>query len=340
MRLWVLATAKKHSLSALPFLAVTSILVVLLATACVVVARASSRQVVIQAWDRQVKLSTSARTVKDALSQAGVELGPGDSCVPAPVTQVKSGMKVTVSRAVPVFVVNGGQVATVLTSEKNVGVVLAEANVVPGLDDIVVPGSDQDVPESGLVRVVRVSYGEVTVEEEIAYGTERREDDSLEAGLTSVYRRGTPGVAEVTYTVRYEDGAEVSRAEKARRDVEEPAAQVVLAGTLTQVSRGGNDIRFTRAVEVLSTAYCPCVKCCGPAATGITHLGVPAKKGVIAVDPRFIPLGTRVYVDGYGVALAADTGSAIKGDRIDVCFDTHQEALVWGMRQIKVYILE
>jgi 3D (Asp-Asp-Asp) domain-containing protein len=65
-----------------------------------------------------------------------------------------------------------------------------------------------------------------------------------------------------------------------------------------------------------------------------------AKQGVIAVDPRIIPLGTRVYVDGYGYALAADTGGAIKGNKIDVCFETHDEALRWGMRNTKVYVLE
>ena len=72
---------------------------------------------------------------------------------------------------------------------------------------------------------------------------------------------------------------------------------------------------------------------------GKTATGIPAAKGVIAADPRVIPLGTRVYVDGYGEAIAADVGSAIKGNRIDVCFDTHEEAWSWGVKQTKVYIL-
>lgn len=340
MRLWVLATARRHNRSALPFIAVTSILVALIVTSCVVVARASGGQVVIETWDRQVKIATGARTVKDALAEANIVLGPGDSCVPPGDTEIKSGMKVTVNRAAPVFVAVDGQVRTVMTTSANVGDILAEANVALGADDIVVPGAEQEVPESGLVKVVRVTFGEVTEKEQVSYGTDRREDSSLEAGLTSVYRKGTPGIAEVTYAVRYEDGVEASREEKTRKNVSQPMNQVVLVGTLREVSRGGSQIRFERAVQVLSTAYCPCTICCGPNASGYTRSGLKAGKGVIAVDPRIIPLGTRVYVDGYGYAVAGDTGSAIKGSRIDVCFDTHQEALAWGMRNLKVYILE
>ena len=73
---------------------------------------------------------------------------------------------------------------------------------------------------------------------------------------------------------------------------------------------------------------------------GITATGTTAKKGVIAVDPSVIPLGTRVYIPGYGVAVAQDTGGAIKGNRIDVCYMTKNEAFSWGVRNVPVYILQ
>jgi 3D (Asp-Asp-Asp) domain-containing protein len=69
-------------------------------------------------------------------------------------------------------------------------------------------------------------------------------------------------------------------------------------------------------------------------------MGLIATKGIIAVDPRVIPLGTRVFVDGYGPAIAADTGGAIHGSHIDVCFDSRSEALRWGRRTVQVMILE
>jgi 3D (Asp-Asp-Asp) domain-containing protein len=67
---------------------------------------------------------------------------------------------------------------------------------------------------------------------------------------------------------------------------------------------------------------------------------VKAKKGVAAVDDRVIPMGTRLYVPGYGFAVAADRGSAIKGHRIDLCFDTYAEAIRWGRRKVQVYVLD
>ena len=65
-----------------------------------------------------------------------------------------------------------------------------------------------------------------------------------------------------------------------------------------------------------------------------------AGRGVVAVDPKVIPLGSRVYVPGYGVAIAADTGGAIKGGRLDVCVNSVSEAYSWGVRNVTVYVLE
>jgi 3D (Asp-Asp-Asp) domain-containing protein len=70
----------------------------------------------------------------------------------------------------------------------------------------------------------------------------------------------------------------------------------------------------------------------------ITATGVRARHGVVAVDPRVIPLGSRVYIPGYGVALAADTGGAIKGNKIDIYLDSHSECLQRGRHAETVYI--
>jgi 3D (Asp-Asp-Asp) domain-containing protein len=74
--------------------------------------------------------------------------------------------------------------------------------------------------------------------------------------------------------------------------------------------------------------------------TNRTAMGLPAKYGVVAVDKRVIKLGTRLYVEGYGYAIAGDTGGAIKGTRIDLCFDEYNQALRWGRRTVRVHILK
>lgn len=104
----------------------------------------------------------------------------------------------------------------------------------------------------------------------------------------------------------------------------------------TLASRAGNPRRF-RLMNMVATAYCP-KGCCG-SSYGRTATGRKAEYGVIAVDPRVIPLGTTLYIDRYGFAIAADTGRKIKGLRIDLCFPTHREASRFGRKTVKVLLL-
>jgi 3D (Asp-Asp-Asp) domain-containing protein len=72
---------------------------------------------------------------------------------------------------------------------------------------------------------------------------------------------------------------------------------------------------------------------------GITCLGWRTRYGIAAVDPKVIALKSLVYVDGYGLAWAGDIGGDIKGNRIDLCYNTTKEALNWGRRKVRVYVL-
>ncbi len=91
--------------------------------------------------------------------------------------------------------------------------------------------------------------------------------------------------------------------------------------------------------EFTITAYCPCEKCCGKWADGLTASGLPAEEGIIAVDDSIIPLGSIVLIDGQEY-LAADTGGAIKGARIDVLCSSHQSALDYGKKNLEVWVKE
>ncbi len=104
----------------------------------------------------------------------------------------------------------------------------------------------------------------------------------------------------------------------------------------TLASRAGS-IHRLRLMTMVATAYCP-NRCCG-SSSGRTATGRKAEYGIVAVDPRVIPLGTTLYVDSYGFAIAADTGRKIKGARIDLCFPTHREASRFGRRTVKILLL-
>jgi len=322
-----------------PLVILVTLTVSLMATSIGILFFSGANKVNVYAWDREISLSTRAETVSDVLKEANLFLGPGDMVVPSLETEVSDDMSITIERGKPIFIHWRGKILPILVAERSISKILLMANVTVDSDDVVYPGLDADVPDDRTIRVVKITYGEVRERQEIPYETTKREDTSLDAGLTRAFSYGSPGVMEILYEVKYEDGVEVLRTEKSRTLVKEPIACVMLVGARYEVFRDGQNIRFKRALEASSTAYCPCSKCCGPYATGKTATGVTATKGIVSVDPNVIPLGTRLYVEGYGFAVAADVGSRIKGNRIDVCFDTHDEALAWGRKTVKVYIL-
>ena len=112
-------------------------------------------------------------------------------------------------------------------------------------------------------------------------------------------------------------------------EVEEPVRENVV-----ETSYGA--INYSNVMSMEATAYLPS----DGNGAGITATGIRATYGVVAVDPRVIPLGSKVYIPGYGVALAADTGGAIKGYKIDLCMESYAECMQFGRRNVTVYVLE
>ncbi len=101
------------------------------------------------------------------------------------------------------------------------------------------------------------------------------------------------------------------------------------------VSRGSN-----RVISMVATGYTDAPEENWPYAGAPSYIGLPLARGIVAVDPNVIPMGTKLYIEGYGEGIAADQGGAIKGNRIDLFFDTKKEAYNWGMRSVNVTILK
>ena len=163
----------------------------------------------------------------------------------------------------------------------------------------------------------------------------------LGTGWTVILTEGRPG-AYRAYVRRRLRGGRVFREEIETRLLRAPRAEVRLVGT----SPRGNAInapRVTRAVRshrVLATAYDAGPLDNGWENAGVTKLGWRTRRGIVAVDPAVIPLRSLLYVEGYGLAWAGDVGGAIRGDRVDLCFNRTEEALAWGRRRTYAYVLE
>ncbi len=290
------------------------------------------KDVTIAVDGKSIKTVTFKHTVRDVLEQEGIQLGPKDVVEPGLESRLEKGSYIRVIRAFTVNILADGTVYQVLTTPVTVAEALEACGVTLNKEDIVHPEPDVVVTKGHDIRVVRVTRRVMTENAVIPYPVQRTTDDTLEKGLTKTIRRGQNGLAIEKIEITYHDGKEASREVIARNVVKDPVPQVIAMGTITSVSRGNLRLDFERALIAEATAY---------TYTGRrTASGAYPKVGLVAVDPNVIPMGSRLYIEGYGFARAADCGRDIRGNRIDVFMETESQCRSWGRRTVKVYVLE
>lgn len=163
----------------------------------------------------------------------------------------------------------------------------------------------------------------------------------LAPGERRVVNHGTNGAAWITERVTRWNDVVVSRQTLSRQVVRSAVPGVEVIGTprtLAQLRRAFPKDALATVMTMVATAYTADTATAYP--TGYTATGVLAHQGIVAVDPHVIPLGTTLFVPGYGIAVAADTGSAIIGNRIDLCMDSYSDAMDFGRRTVQVYVLK
>lgn len=197
----------------------------------------------------------------------------------------------------------------------------------------------------------------ITKECVIPYNSVRRETTELRAGQHRIAQKGVDGVGVSTYSLTVKNGIILGAKLVSTDVIKAPADEIVEYGADSatayhggrKISRG-QELRYKQVLTVTATAYdlsfASCGKNPGDRGYGITASGMYAQRGCVAVDPRVIPLGTRLYIEApdgswtYGNAIAADTGGAVKGNKIDLFMDTHSECINFGRRSAVVYVLE
>ena len=163
---------------------------------------------------------------------------------------------------------------------------------------------------------------------------------SLVPDRSKIISLGSPGLLEVRVRCTQRDGGPVRQSVVSRVVLREAKPRVVAEGigstALSNFEVHGIShmaIMARNAMEMLATAY----TADSAGGDGMTAIGRRAGFGIVAVDPRVIPLGTRLYISGYGLAVAGDTGGDIVGNRIDLGFDSLRDAMLFGRRAVKVY---
>jgi len=281
---------------------------------------------------KEVQVQTFSHTVQDLLKDQGITIDSADQVEPGLSTPLKHDMRIAVNHAINVSLQVDGEIKEIQTCQHTVAGVLQEGGVVLNPQDITDPGLNDQVNNGAKIKIVRVNTGEEIKEISIDPPVRREVDPNLAKGFTRIIQAGRNGLEKQRWQVVYHNGQEVSRRLIERVITREPAERVLAIGVLQQVSRGGRDMHFKQAIDVIATAY---------SHTGNnTASGVYPSFGVVAVDPGVIPMGSRLYVEGYGYARALDRGGAIKGNRIDVFMESQAQARRWGVRRVRVYILD
>jgi 3D (Asp-Asp-Asp) domain-containing protein len=243
-----------------------------------------------------------------------------------------------------VSLVVDGVPTTLLTAAQTVGEMLSEENVVVDEHDIGQPSAGTLLMSESTVRVTHVGVWTETVRQPIAAPVKNVPSFRIGLGKTQVIDPGSDGVRVLSYIVSRngDRAAPPRRSLYSTRVVRAARPRVIAHGVaeyaLTQLAEQGFDatMRFAGAtMKMVATAYTASCSGC----SGRTKSGAPAGHGIVAVDPRVIPLGTALFIPGYGRAIAGDTGGAIRGNRIDLGFNSTSDAFRFGTRPITVYIL-
>ncbi|PZX02846.1 uncharacterized protein YabE (DUF348 family) [Psychrobacillus insolitus] len=329
-------------------------------------------------WEQAIKIdiivggetktiSTTADVVSEVLAEANVQIAEHDAVTPAADAEVGPNGIIALEKAFEVTLVDGKEETKVWSTSTTVADFLKQHNIQLNEFDRVELAMDELILPESVIQVVRVEKVTDVVEEETNFAVETKKDDSLLKGKEKVVQAGEKGSVKRTYEVVKENDKEVSRNLLNEEVEKESTKKVIAVGTkivtasvpqgkkvatasvsqgkkvaTTSVSRGASSSEEPaqgKEFYVTATAYTAyCNGCSGITATGINLKENPNLK-VIAVDPSVIPLGSKVWVEGYGYAVAGDTGGAIKGSKIDLFMPSKSQAYDFGRKKVLVKVL-
>lgn len=246
---------------------------------------------------------------------------------------------------------NNGVVKTYKTSCKTVKELLSDLKIKVDDDDIVIPDLDTELKSEGKISIIKVDVKVIEKEVEAPFKTIKKKNKELTHKQSKILIQGVNGKNKVKCKEYYAGDKLIKEEVIHVETLVKPIDQVFEEGTKDVFTNDRGDFTARKAIKMVATAYEA-----GPRSTGkrsgdkgygITASGARAKRGTVAVDPRVIPLGTKLYIKSltpgvpdYGFAIAQDTGGAIKGNKIDLFMDTVWECLQFGRRPVMVYILK
>ncbi|GIP36322.1 3D domain-containing protein [Paenibacillus sp. J2TS4] len=274
-------------------------------------------------------------------------------------TQIKNGDQFAIDHTQPVLVTADGETKTLYTTGKTVASALEDLNIFVGEVDKVIPAIDSELLAGTDIQIIRVTK---QIEEQtvpVAFETVTQDDANLLKGKEQVVQEGKEGSKLVQTEKVFEDGQLVAQSVVGESIVEESVNKVIAIGVknpvvaLSAAPEGGEfipddggPVQYNKVLNnVTLTAYTAGAESTGKSpgdeGYGITASGTTVTEGrTIAVDKSVIPLGWWVYIEGIGYRRAEDTGGAVKGNKIDVYFESESYANKFGVKRgYTVYVI-
>ena len=287
------------------------------------ISQSVAHTVIFTAQGSTTEQPSNASTVGNFLREHGIAVGANDYVSPSVDTPISDRMSIEYRAAAPVAIIGLRRRIDVTSSAATVADLLASQNIRLGKYDSVTPALGDALPASGVVRIDHFLTWQRVEHRVIAMPTVQHIDVALQPGASKIVSKGQVGMIDVLVSFVQHANGHVQARVIGSRVVRKPQPRVVNVGA-------------AEAIQMVATAYTPYCSGC----SGITATGRPAGHGIVAVDPRVIPLGTRLYIPGYGYAIAGDTGGAIVGYRIDLGYTSYRDAMQFGRRAVTVYRLK
>ena len=330
----------------------TLTLILVLALTALLSQTALARTYVITDGDRVVTYTTFATDPQEVLGQAGVTLSKDDTFT---TEAVEGAASITVRRAQNIIVQYHGQTTVATTFGETAGELLNRLNLEVSGEDVVSHGLEEETYDGMVLRIDRVETLCQTYTTTVSHETIRCSDGTLPQGTEEVLTEGQDGELLCTAEVTYVNGEETARRVLTETVTRAPVTEIVGvgAGPVNEKSDApvirdgyitlptGEVLTYTHSDTVRATAYTHTDQGCSI----VTSTGTVVHWGTVAVDPRYIPYGTRMFImasDGsyvYGIATAEDCGGDIKGDRMDLYMPTYEQCMEFGRRRCTLYFL-
>ena len=292
--------------------------------------------------DNESTIITMKATVGDFLQENKIVLRESDRVIPGTQEKLTDDLIITVYYGVPYTLTIDGTTNNGESSAMTVEALLLEFAVEVAEFDRIQPDPSTSITKDIAIQVIRVEQEIVSESVVVPFSTTSIPRSDLPASYKKVTVSGINGLTINTYLVISEDGEIVSKTLQNTEEKVKVVNQVEEYGTLVQLANGAT-LNSYKTLNMSTTGYCSCYLCCGKNpgdyGYGITASGLAQGYGVVGVDTSAIPFGTKLYIEGYGYAVAGDTGGAIFPSHLDLGFNTHTDAVAWGRKNAIVYFL-